>query len=245
MRANEFLIEGLWDSFKNKLYGLTGVDDKYGSGKTEGTRKRFIGNFITYFNSVKKSSDASGMPLDIKRLVNAYLKKNRWMVTDQAQIQAIRQVVIEIQKTNFNKKSIEKLANMMYAVGMAQARDRYGNVDNSTPDQLGGDEENTTASTAPDNTTTPTATAPATTAPTTTTTPSTPKTPEQIRKEKQAGAISNINRQMSMPPKGSVVNAGPDQYKWLGAQWVNSKTGRMADRMTAQSLNNKWKASTK
>lgn len=264
MRANEFLGEGLRDWIGKNVYKLTGVDNQYGGRKGAATRDRFIGNFVSYFNNVKKSSDQSGMPLDVKRMVNAYLAKNKWTVYDTSHITAIRQAIDDITKSNYSGSAIKKLANMMYVVGMEQNRDKYGQPE-QTPDQL-----STPADTTPATASTTEPAAPAATAPSTddalaqqriqkqkqaqqyadqtaTTTKPTvaPKTPEQIRQEKQAKAVSNANREMAAPPKGTVLKAGKEQYKWMGAQWINTKTGRVAKRELARALNKKWTASPK
>jgi len=111
------------DWVKGKVYQHTGLGGK--PGNTAATRTKFVNDFAQQYKLAQRSARQGGVEFSVPDYVQAYLRRYNWFATP-AQLAQVSKVADPTQ-----------LANAIYAIGMQQSRDKYGNVDDkqksSTP----------------------------------------------------------------------------------------------------------------
>lgn len=111
------------DWVKGKVYQQTGLGGK--GGNTAATRTKFVNDFAQQYKLAQRSARQGGVEFSVPDYVQSYLRRYNWFATPD-QLQQVSKVADPTQ-----------LANAIYAIGMQQSRDKYGNVDtkqkSSTP----------------------------------------------------------------------------------------------------------------
>lgn len=103
------------DWVKGKVYQQTGLGGK--GGNTAAVRTRFVNDFAQQFKLAQRSARQGGVDFNVSDYIQAYLRRYNWYATP-AQIAQLEKVT-----------DPTKLANAVYAIGIQQSRDKYGNVD--------------------------------------------------------------------------------------------------------------------
>lgn len=116
-------LSGAADWAKGKLYKHTGLGGA--GGNASATRTKFINDFAQQYKLAQRSARQGGVEFSVPDYVQAYLRRYNWFATPD-QLAQVSKVADPTQ-----------LANAIYAIGMQQSRDKYGNVDakqkSSTP----------------------------------------------------------------------------------------------------------------
>lgn len=117
MKLDEVILsEGIWDSTKAMAskagYALTGQ----GQGGELAVKDNFVKGFTSWLNANSKSAVASGHPVDLKTLVNAYLKKNHWNIPGPEWEKS----VTNLTSAGYTSANAVKLGNLIYQIASAQ-----------------------------------------------------------------------------------------------------------------------------
>lgn len=117
MKLDEVILsEGIWDSTKAMAskagYALTGQ----GQGGELAVKDNFVKGFTSWLNANAKSASASGHPVDLKTLVNAYLRKNHWNIPGPEWEKS----VTNLTSAGYTSANAVKLGNLIYQIASAQ-----------------------------------------------------------------------------------------------------------------------------
>jgi len=108
-------VDDILDQFKGSLYRFTGMGGE--QGNMAATRTKFISDFAQQYKLAQRSARQGGIEFNAPEYVQAYLRRYNWQASPE-QLAKIENI------TDPNQ-----LANAVYAIGIQQSRDKYGQVD--------------------------------------------------------------------------------------------------------------------